>query len=194
MLTYVFGGATVTFMGLWLLETWRHAQTRRKLALDTKIRNAKLANAMIGLRHAFVSDVYKSDDLPRDQLLKQALDGADILERCEMLARKLTTTNQLTAEPSGIEPLMDEIQQLLARCGGFSDPFFRDTCLFYLAGVLEVGGRSDEAQLLRNALKHGTLRAKALQSHHLLLKISPSRRPAPPPPASVPLPRSTGRS
>ena len=166
MLTIILGLSTLTFMCFWLGALWMHALERREIRLRGHKRHAQLANAIIRVRHAFVSDVYKADTLPREILLKEVIQSASILARCEMIVETLTSApNAATV----IASEMDQIQELVARCGTLKDPFFRDTCLFYLAGLLECGKRSDEAQLLRNAIKHGTLRAKALQSVTLVL-------------------------
>jgi len=166
MLAFILGLSTLTFMGLWLGALWMNALAKREIKLRGHKRHAQLANAIIRVRHAFVSDVYKADTLPREQLLKEVMDSAGILAQCEMIVEALTSAPNAAAV---IASQMDQIQELVARCGALKDPFFRDTCLFYLAGLLEQGKRGDEAQLLRNAVKHGTLRAKALQSATLVL-------------------------
>lgn len=168
MLTVLFALSTLITAGLWLEAIWRLTKLRQEHRNQSRKQHAQLANAFIRVRHAFVSDIYKADTLPRDKLLKEAIDSAGILAHCEIIVEELTAAPRSAS--SHITGKMDRIQELVERCGNLQDPFFRDTCLFYLAGLLEHGNRPDEAQLLRNAVKHGTLRAKALQAKPLLLE------------------------
>lgn len=167
MLTVLLALSTLICGGLWLGTRWRLNKVTVDFKKQTRRQNAQLANALIRVRHAFVSDVYKADTLPPDKLFKEAIECATILAHCELIIEKLTSAPE--GASSHISGHMDRIQKLVAQCGDLKDPFFRDTCLFYLAGLLEHGKRPDESQLLRNAVKHGTLRAKALQSKTLLL-------------------------
>ena len=168
MLTVILSLSTLTFSVLWLGALWRHAKAKIEFRQMSRRQHSQLANAFIRVRHAFVSDIYKADTLPREKLLREALDCANILAQCEIIIETLTVPT--TTASNQIVGQMDQIQQLVARCGSLKDTFFRDTCLFYIAGLLEHGKRNDEAQLLRNAIKHGTLRAKALQSRTLVLE------------------------
>lgn len=166
MLTFLLGCTSLAFLGLWLLETWRHIKTCRHITGKAQARLARLANALLRTRQAFISDVYKAPDLSGAALHREAMEAANLLAACEFLIERLNT-GAATAR-ADITPQMATVQRLVARCGAMVDPFFRDTSLFYLAGLLEHGGRADEAQLLRNALKHGILRAKALNAHSIL--------------------------
>lgn len=168
MQTVILSLSTLILSVLWLWALWKHASAKRQFKLQSRKQHAQLANAFIRVRHAFVSDVYKADTIPRDKLLKEAIECANILAQSEVIVEALTVAPQTAS--SHISRHMDQIQQLVERCGNLKDPFLRDTCLFYLAGLLEHGKRNDEAQLLRNAVKHGTLRAKALQAKTLLLE------------------------
>jgi hypothetical protein len=168
MLTVTLSLSTLIFVCLWLEALWRLSRARNNFKTQSRKQHAQLANAIIRVRHAFVSDVYRAETISRDKLLKEAMDCAGILAQCEIIVEKLTSTP--TAASHHIHIHMNEIQQLVERCGNLKDPFFRDTCLFYIAGLLEHGKRPDEAQLLRNSVKHGTIRAKALQSKTLILE------------------------
>ncbi len=168
-LTYLLIGISVAATTAWLVEMIRHSRSRRRLEAEARARSSRLAGAIIRTRHAYVSELYNSDTLEPRLLVKEALAMAKLLDDCDhVLERAELRSAQRGTEPD-LTPQMDQIQEFVATCGALRDPFFRDTSLFYVAGLLEYGGREDEARFLRENLRHGTLRAKAAQAAMLLL-------------------------
>lgn len=167
---YVLLLMSMTFACLWSWELYKRMAAHKQDSGARATATPMHVGTIIRLRHAYISELFNSDTLTPDLIYTEAREMARILSECEKILDVVTGKAAEEGKPPNLEPHLGQIETFVAKCGALRDPFFKDATLFYLAGLLEYGGLEDEAGVLRSAMKHGALRAKARQASLMMLR------------------------